>query len=80
MLLGYYDIGDIWRYETELPSLTETMDSLLKQIKPFYELLHGVLRRVLWKRVHPVEQFDQDGTIPAHILGELNVEFTKFNG
>lgn len=43
----------------------------MKQIKPFYELLHGVLRRVLWKRVHTFEPFDQDGTLPAHLLGKI---------
>lgn len=67
--VGFNDIGEVWRGETELPNLSETMDSLVKQIKPFYELLHGVLRRVLWKSVHKSEPFEQNGTFPAHILG-----------
>lgn len=71
---GFYDIGDVWRHETELPFLSDTMASLMKQIKPFHELLHGVLRRVLWKRVHTFEPFEQSGTIPAHILGNWEAE------
>lgn len=64
----------MWRHETEIPFLMDLTGSLMKQIKTFYELLHGVLRRVLWKRVHTFEPFEQDGTMPAHILGEKKRE------
>lgn len=76
---GFYDIGDVWRHETELPDISETMNSLMKQIRPFYELLHGVLRRVLWKRVHTFEPFKPDGTMPAHILGDCHMKYQSRN-
>lgn len=69
MILGYSDIGEIWRQEIDLPNLQETFDSLLHQIKPFYSLLHAVLRSALWKRVNQFEPFDRSSTVPAHMLG-----------
>lgn len=45
------------------------MRDLNQQIKPFYQLLHGVLRSALWARVHTFENFNKFGTMPAHILG-----------
>lgn len=45
----------------------------MKDIKPFYELLHGILRNVLWNRIKSFEPFDGDRTIPAHMLGNNNV-------
>lgn len=67
---GYNDIGDVWKQEVELPNLQATIDSLMKEIKPFHRLLHGVLRHVLWNRVNKFEPFDPKSTIPAHMLGK----------
>lgn len=41
----------------------------MHQVKPFYQLLHAMLRNVLWKRFHQFNAFQRDGTIPAHLLG-----------
>lgn len=68
-LLGYHDIGEVWREELEIPSLRTNVSTLMANVKPFYELLHGVLRNLLWNKVNTYESFDKDKTIPAHLLG-----------
>lgn len=73
MCLGWNDIGTVWKEEVDLPNLETTIDSLMQQIKPFYELLHGVMRNVLWKQIHTFEPFQRHSTIPAHMLGNSKV-------
>ncbi|XP_031620875.1 angiotensin-converting enzyme-like isoform X2 [Contarinia nasturtii] len=68
---GYNDIGEVWRQEVDLPNLSSVIDCLMQQIKPIYQLLHGVLRNVLWNRIHKFEPFNKESTIPAHMLGSL---------
>lgn len=53
----------------DMADLDITIESLMQQIKPFYRLLHGVLRNVLWNRINKFEPFDKASTIPAHMLG-----------
>lgn len=76
-------MGEAWRQEVEIPNLREVVNSLNKDIKPFYELLHGVLRNLLWERVHKFEPFSKNGTIPAHLLGTfahfMRYKFHFFN-
>lgn len=67
--LGYNDISDVWKQEVDLPDLDIIIDSMMQQIKPFYRLLHGVLRNVLWNRINKFEPFNKASTIPAHMLG-----------
>lgn len=74
---GYNDIGEVWQQEVDLPHLQETLDSLVQQIKPFYQLIHGVLRNVLWHRVNKFEPFKYESTIPAHMLGMPNIQKLK---
>lgn len=64
-------MGEAWRDEVEIPNLREVVNSLNKDVKPFYELLHGVLRNLLWDRMHEFEPFLKNETIPAHLLGTL---------
>lgn len=75
--LGYSDIGSVWREESNSPNLQGTIDSLMQEIKPFYQLLHGILRNVLWKNIHKIEPFDRNSTIPAHILGRIRIFFLE---
>lgn len=70
--LGYNDISDVWKQEVDLPDLDIIIDSLMQQIKPFYRLLHGVLRNNLWNRINKFEPFNKASTIPAHMLGVKN--------
>lgn len=73
IFLGYADIGSVWKEEADLANLEPTIDSLMQQIKPFYELLHGVMRTVLWKQIHKFEPFNKHSTIPAHMLGTFKI-------
>lgn len=41
----------------------------MQEIKPFHQLLHGILRSVLWNRINKFEPFNRTSTIPAHMLG-----------
>lgn len=66
---GYRDMAEVWQSEIELDNPELEMGKLLKQAQPFYKLLHGILRRALWKRFSQSESFEVDGTIPAHLLG-----------
>ncbi|XP_055310478.1 angiotensin-converting enzyme-like [Sitodiplosis mosellana] len=68
---GYNDIGAVWRQEVDLLNLQEVIDSLMQAVRPFYRLLHGVLRNVLWNRISKFEVFDKKSTIPAHMLGSM---------
>lgn len=70
--LGYDDIGEVWREEVEVPNLRSKMEKLLLDVKPFYQLLHAVLRNVLWNRIQGYENFDKDKTMPAHMIGKEN--------
>lgn len=49
----------------------------MQQIRPFYQLLHGTLRNVLWNRINKFESFDRESTIPAHMLG-LYIKIIRF--
>ncbi|XP_037024274.1 angiotensin-converting enzyme-like [Bradysia coprophila] len=68
---GFKDMGDAWREEEQIPNLRDVVTSLNNEVKPFYELLHGVLRNLLWERVHKFEPFVKNETIPAHLLGSM---------
>lgn len=72
---GYNDISDVWKLEVDLPNIDVIIESLMQQIKPFYRLLHGVLRNVLWDRIYKFEPFDKESTIPAHMLGDIWILF-----
>lgn len=68
-IIGYCDIGVVWREEIELPDLRGTVDQLMTEIKPFYNTLHAVIRAALWQKVHTFDDFNPQGMVPAHLLG-----------
>ena len=43
-LNGYDDTGDEWRSRYEDPDFEDSIEQLLDDIKPFYELMHGFIR------------------------------------
>ncbi|KAJ0170310.1 hypothetical protein K1T71_014238 [Dendrolimus kikuchii] len=66
---GYQNIGVSWRDELEIPNLRAFCRSIYESIRPFYTLLHGVVRfhlRLFYGNVVP-----EIGPIPAHLLGNL---------
>ncbi|KAM3956118.1 angiotensin-converting enzyme [Aphomia sociella] len=66
---GYTDIGAEWRDELEIPELRQLTHHLYNQIRPLYELLHGVARYYLRKRYGDL--VPEYGYLPAHLLGNL---------
>ncbi|XP_063835604.1 angiotensin-converting enzyme-like [Ostrinia nubilalis] len=66
---GYTDIGASWRDELEMPNLRKLSRSLYNEIRPFYTLLHGVVRFYLRRQYGDV--VPRAGPIPAHLLGNL---------
>ncbi|XP_055918093.1 angiotensin-converting enzyme-like [Eupeodes corollae] len=67
---GYNDIGECWREELEIPDLENFTQKLWHKVKPYYQLLHGVLRNVLFKKFKN-QDIDINGPIPAHLLGNM---------
>lgn len=69
--LGYNNIGEVWREELEMPSLKMNVEKLLNDVRPFYKILHAVLRNALREKYHGEEDIKPDGPIPAHLLGNF---------
>jgi peptidyl-dipeptidase A len=73
--LGFEDLGDAWRQKDffDTPELVEIVDSLWQELKPLYVQLHSYVRGKLkdyYAKFHPTYDFPNDGSIPAHLLGE----------
>lgn len=54
-----------------MPSLQINVQKLLNDVKPFYKILHAVLRNALREKYDGEEDIKPDGPIPAHLLGNL---------
>ncbi|KAJ8719075.1 hypothetical protein PYW07_016631 [Mythimna separata] len=67
---NFTDAGDMWRYAFEDDNFVKNVDRIWKEIKPFYDLLHGYVRGKL-KLVYKDILKRDDKLIPAHILGNL---------
>ncbi|XP_022344635.2 angiotensin-converting enzyme-like [Crassostrea virginica] len=80
---GFEDLGDAWRQRSfyETPDLVEMTENLWQEIKPLYVQLHSYVRRKLrayYVKNHPEYDFPNDGSIPAHLLGDMWAqEWTK---
>lgn len=61
-------MGEVWREELEIEDLEDEAMRLYEDIKPFYELLHAVIRHKLYQKYGPAE-IDLEGPIPIHLLG-----------
>ncbi|KAI3384407.1 hypothetical protein SNEBB_006946 [Seison nebaliae] len=69
-LNGKKDLSEEWISELEDPELEKNLVDMLKDIRPLYQHLHAYVRRQL-KIAYPNEKFNEDGTIPAHLVGNL---------
>jgi peptidyl-dipeptidase A len=70
--LGFSDVGAIWKGRYDLPQaqFEAEMARLWEQVKPLYQELHCYVRKELKKR-YGADRFAADGTIPAHLLGNM---------
>jgi peptidyl-dipeptidase A len=70
--LGFADTGAMWRSNYDLPpdAFSAELDRLWRQVQPLYLSLHTYVRRRLQEHYRDV-QFPPDGTLPAHLLGNM---------
>ncbi|XP_061197639.1 angiotensin-converting enzyme-like [Saccostrea echinata] len=73
---GFENLGDAWRQKEffDTPELVEIVEGLWQEIKPLYVQLHSYVRRKLknyYAQHHPTYDFPNDGSIPAHLLGNM---------
>ncbi|KAI2806850.1 hypothetical protein BLOT_008809 [Blomia tropicalis] len=61
---------DLWMAEWETSDMKEQVDKLMDQIMPFYQKIHAYVRYFL-KKKYGESVMPDDGTIPAHLLGNM---------
>ena len=62
--------ADLWLEPYEMDNFTAEIDALWKELKPFYDKLHGFVRYKLKNYYQgKTDAIREDGPIPAHILG-----------
>lgn len=73
---GFEDLGDAWRQREffDTPELVQIVEDLWQELRPMYVQLHSYVRRKLetyYAKNHPDFDFPKDGSIPAHLLGNM---------
>uniref|UniRef100_T1IX26 Angiotensin-converting enzyme n=1 Tax=Strigamia maritima TaxID=126957 RepID=T1IX26_STRMM len=68
-ILGYGDMGELWRHEIDADDLERKMDALFIEVKPLYMQLHAYVRYHLRKKYGDV--ISKRGPLPAHLLGNM---------
>jgi len=70
--LGFSDIGELWRsgYDMTPGELSEEVQRLWTQLKPLYESMHCYVRSNLSEE-YGTAMVPLNGSIPAHLLGDL---------
>ena len=69
MFPEFNTINDISLLSWETPDFKEQTEKLWTKLKPFYQKVHAYVRMKL-KQQYP-SQMPEDGTIPAHLLGNM---------
>lgn len=72
----YSDFGDAWRkiQFDDTPELLQMCETLWKEVSHLYKKLHAFVRMRLkdyYSKHFPSYKFPTDGTIPAHLLGNM---------
>ncbi|XP_077483575.1 angiotensin-converting enzyme-like [Amblyomma americanum] len=66
---GYANLKDAWLSDYETANMTEIVDKLWEEVSPLYKKLHAFVRMKL-REIYP-GRLPADGTIPAHLLGNM---------
>nr|CAD7575882.1 unnamed protein product [Timema californicum] len=66
-MIGYADMGEVWREELETPELEKVIEKLYQMVEPLYMYLHAFVRHKL-VQYYGEEIVKPTGTIPAHLL------------
>jgi peptidyl-dipeptidase A len=69
--LGFADTGAMWRSKYDMPpdAFTKELDRLWDQVRPLYVKMHAYVRLKLREKYGDV--VPANGTIPAHLLGNI---------
>ncbi|SET57271.1 M2 family metallopeptidase [Thalassotalea agarivorans] len=70
--LGFSDVGAMWRsgYDMDPDAFAAELDRIWGQVKPLYDDLHCYVRDELSEQ-YGADKMPEDGTIPAHLLGNM---------
>ncbi|XP_077562194.1 angiotensin-converting enzyme-like [Haemaphysalis longicornis] len=66
---GFENLKEAWLDDYETENMTEIVDKLWEEISPLYKKLHAYVRMKL-REIYP-GKIPGDGTIPAHLLGNM---------
>jgi len=67
---NHTDLGDLWRDKYETETFTEDINEIYKTMQPLYLELHAYIRKRLF-HVYGPPHVDLQGTLPAHLLGDM---------
>ncbi|RWS11049.1 angiotensin-converting enzyme-like protein [Dinothrombium tinctorium] len=65
----FNDYGEYWLFNYESSDIKEQVNNIWQEIEEFYKDLHAFVRMKL--RVIYGDKMPKDGTIPAHLLGDM---------
>uniref|UniRef100_A0A0K8R3C7 Angiotensin-converting enzyme n=1 Tax=Ixodes ricinus TaxID=34613 RepID=A0A0K8R3C7_IXORI len=68
-LNGYGSVKDKWLANYEMENISDVIDAVWDEVEPLYKKLHAFVRMKL-KAMYK-EELPTDGTIPAHLLGNM---------
>lgn len=66
---GYGNIKEKWLKSYAMNNFTEVIDGIFEELSPLYKKLHAYVRMRL-RAIYP-GRMPEDGTIPAHLLGDM---------
>jgi peptidyl-dipeptidase A len=69
VLNGFKTVDDLWLFPWETPDFKEQVAKLWQEIEGLYKKLHTFVRMKL-RKIYK-NQMPADGTIPAHLLGNM---------
>ncbi|HEV2110746.1 MAG TPA: M2 family metallopeptidase [Gammaproteobacteria bacterium] len=69
---GYENVADVWQSGYDMPAVdfAKDTDRLWSQVQPLYQALHCYVYNRL-AAVYGRQRMGKDGTIPAHLLGNM---------
>ena len=60
----------MWLYNWESETFKQDIEKLYKEVEPLFKKLHAFVRMKI-KKFYKNQRFPKDGTIPAHVLGNM---------
>ncbi|KAJ6225294.1 hypothetical protein RDWZM_003839 [Blomia tropicalis] len=67
---GFKTLDDLWLFPWETPDFKQQIEQLWQEVMPYYQKFHAYVRMKL-RKFYGAERMPNDGTIPAHILGNM---------